>query len=266
MPVYEILEVGSGDSGGGCLFAVVLFAIGLFAVADACNSSSLWSPQGVSAEEAPASSPSGQIRSEAERGSTPLESCTTWPQASGRGSEQGASEPPKEDLPERAFRSRYVNDWLLRSLRSEDGPVVVIEMFSMSGEPPFEHRLVEALRGQNIPALAGLLKHAAFKNNRIFRRLASGDREMLQRLGLASLSGYLVLCRYRFRRVRKAQDGFKTKATLSTRLVPMSGGQPTVRGFEATGRGSYGSSMERALRQVCSDFLSSSLIGRLTRQ
>jgi len=154
---------------------------------------------------------------------------------------------------------------LLRSLRSEDEPVVVVEQFAMPGEPPFERRLFEALRGQDIPARAGVLKQAAFKNNRIFRRLARGDGEMLQRLGLAQLSGYLVLFRFRISRVRKTQDGSTTKAILSAHLVPMSGEQPAVRGFEETGRGFYGIATERALRQVCSDFLNSPLIRRLTR-
>lgn len=272
MPVYKVIEVGSGGSSGGCLFAAVLLAVGLFALADACDSSGPQSPKGISggealsAEEAPVSSPSDQTRSEEEPESPLLRSCDVWLQDLRRDREHGASEPPREDLPERPFRSRYVNDWLLRSLRSEDEPVVVVEQFAMPGEPPFEHRLVEALRGQDIPAQAGVLKQAAFKNNGIFRRLARGDGEMLQRLGLAQLSGYLVLYRYRIDRVRETQDGSTTKAILSARFVPMSGGQPTVRGFEATGRGFYGTAMERALRQVCSDFLSSSLISRLTRQ
>jgi hypothetical protein len=272
MPVYKIVEVGSGGSGGGCLFTAFLLAIGLFTLADACDSSGPRSPEGVSgdevpsAEEAPASSSSGQTRSEMEPEPSSLRSCTVGLQASRRDRKHGVSEPPREDLPERPFRSRYINDWLLRSLRSEDEPVVVVEQFAMPGEPPFERRLVEALRGQDIPAQAGVLKQVAFKNNRIFRRLARGDGEMLQRLGLAQLSGYLVLFRFRINRVRTTQDSLTTKVTLSARFVPISGGQPAVRGFEETGPGFLGIATERVLRRVCSDFLSSSLIKRLTRQ
>jgi len=176
---------------------------------------------------------------------------------------QDISAPRGNNQSQRTFRSQYVNDWVLERLQSDGQPVAVV---ATSAGSSFENRLAEALRHRGANAQVGLLKRAAFETDVVFQRLAGGDEEMLRRLGLTRLSGYLVLCRLGFREIRKTRDGYTTRAFLSVTLVPMGGGQPVRREFEAPGGGFTPDSAEKqAIQRVRNDFLGSSLTDRLTR-
>lgn len=263
MPVYKVIEVGSGGSGGGCLFTAFLLAVGLFALADACDSSGPQTSGSTTVEKKPTSPSPGRAGGQSEAESIPGPDRPASDPPSPNTSGQGTSASPDDNQSQRTSRSRYVNDWVLDRLQSEKRPIAVI---AMPGSKPFEDRLAEALRRRGANVQVGLLKRAAFETDVIFQRLAGGDRGMLRRLGLTKLSGYLVLCRLEFSRIQETRDGFTTRAFLSIILVPMEGGQPVRREFEAPGGEFTPDAAEKqALRRVRNDFLGSSLTDRLTR-
>ena len=264
MPVYKIVEVGSGGSGGGCLFTAFLLAIGLFALADACDSSGPQTSGSVAVEKKPTSPSSGRTGVQSKAESTPESDQPASDPPSPDAPGQGTSAPSGDNRSRRTFQSQYVNDWVLERLQSEKRPIAAV---AMPGSNPFEDRLAEALRRRGANAQVGLLKRAAFENDAVFQRLTGGDEEVLRRLGLTQLSGHLVLCRLEYSKIQETRDGFTTQAFLSVVLVPMGGGQPVRREFEAPGGGFTPDAAEKqALKRVRSDFLGSSLTGRLTRQ
>ena len=264
MAVYKVVEVGSAGGGSrGCLFMAFLLAIGLFALADACDSSAPQTSGSVTVEKKLTSPSPGRTGAQSEAESMPESNHTGSDRPTPNASEGGTSAPPGDNQSKRTFRSQYVNDWVLDRIQSDDQPVAVV---ATPAGRSFENRLAESLRRRGANVQTGLLKRAAFETDLVFQRLAGGDGEILRRLGLTQLSGHLVLCRLAFSTIRETRDGFTTKAFLSVALVPLEGGPPTGREFEAPGGGfTPDAAEEQALQRVRGDFLASPLTDRLTR-
>lgn len=182
-------------------------------------------------------------------------------------SEGSGSEPREDSGAEQArnlqkeYRQRYLDLSLLERLRG-DRPVALVEM---EGETSFEYSLVEGIRDRGINARSGLLKSTAFQSLDVSRGLTGGDPEILNRLGLSQLSGYLIYCRLS---VREPEPGelYKARANFSVTLVSLEGGRPIRKEFEARGGGfDPADAREQARERVRSDFLASSILDRLTR-
>jgi hypothetical protein len=247
---------------------VVVFALGLFLVSslvEQCGSSNGGTSPGTTTavttpdreegrEATPSATTSPDEEQDAKAGAP--ETTEDAPQ-----SEPSQSETQQRDRSD--YRQQYVNDWVLDRLRSDDRPVVLV---AMEGKTPFESRLVRKLRSNGMNAQAGLLKPAAFQSDELHRRLAGGDAGLLHRLGLAQLSGRLVLCRLTFGELTETRDGYTTDAYLSVTAVPLSGGHPTRRTFEAPGGGfTPADAEEQAQERVLGDLLDSTLVNTLTR-
>jgi len=161
----------------------------------------------------------------------------------------------------REYRQRYLDLSLLERLRGS-GPIALVEM---EGETSFEYSLVEDIRSRGINARSGLLKSTAFQSLDVSRGLTGGNTEMLNRLGLSKLSGYLLFCRLSLREPEPGEL-YKARANLSVILVSLEGGRPIRKEFEARGGGfDPADARGQARERVRSDFLASSIVDRLTR-
>jgi len=159
------------------------------------------------------------------------------------------------------YRQRYLDLSLLERLRGS-GPITLVEM---EGETSFEYSLVEGIRSRGINARSGLLKSTAFQSPDVSRGLTGGDAEMLERLGLSQLSGYLLFCRLSLREPEPGEL-YKARANLSVTLVSLEGGRPIRKEFEARGGGfDPADAREQARERVRSDFIASSIVDKLTR-
>lgn len=238
MPVYKVVEVGSGG-GGGCLVTAVLIALGLFALADACDSSSPQTSSNTSVEETPT------------------------PSLSDRSTPQSESAPNTKQS-EQTLRQKFINNWALQRLREEDGPVVLV---AIAGAGSFRTGLARELRRQGVNAQSGVLNKAAYESKSILRRLGSGNRKLLRRLGLTQLSGHLILGRLS---IREPDPGelYKARAQLSVSVSPIgSSAQPRQRSFETRGGGfEQAEARQQALKRLENAFLTSSIADRLPRR
>lgn len=192
-------------------------------------------------------------------------------EARGRETEQetrrSEDEPRKDNRTEqsrelrREYRQRYLDLSLLERLRGSRA----ITLVEMEGETSFEYSLVEGIRSRGVNARSGLLKSTAFQSLDVSRGLTGGDAEMLKRLGLSQLSGYLLYCRLSLREPEPGEL-YKARANLTVTLVSLEGGRPIRKEFEARGGGfDPADARGQARERVRSDFLASSIVDRLTR-
>jgi hypothetical protein len=255
MPIYKVTEVASGG-GIGCLGLFLLFGLGALVVSEVDDSGDS-SPRRTtesttSSTVEPSPEPDPEPKPDPEPVPEPESEPTPKP-----------SPAPNEQQPERTIRERFVNGWVLERLRNENGPVALIAMY---GTTAFEDRIVGALRERGVNAQSNVLKRVAYKTDPLFQRLKGGDNDVLRDLGLSRLDGHLVLCRLSLGDLNETRDGYLTKAYFSVVLVPLEGGRPARREFEARGGGfEPADAEEQARERVRSDFLHSSLADRLSR-
>lgn len=268
MPIYKIVEVGSGGTGGGCMGTLVASFIGLALLSYACDSLTSHDSGNVAVSERPTSSrsthdpsqsevsppsegepaPESEPAPETEPGSTPGK--TPEPTASG------------EDQSKPSFRQQFINDWALRRVGEKGAPVALM---AIDGSQSFTTRLVRELRKQGVNAQSDILKKAAYESDALLQRVKGGDEQVLRRLGLDQLTGHLILGRLS---IREPDPGelYKAHAHLSLNVVPLNGSQPVSREFEARGGGfDQSDAREQALERVRRAVLTSPLADQLTR-
>jgi hypothetical protein len=155
-----------------------------------------------------------------------------------------------------AYRKQYLNTDALERLRG-DGPVTLI---AAEGNDSIENRLARKLQGRSINAQSGILKAALFRSG-VSDQLTNGDRSTLQRLGLSQFSGRLILCRLSLGELTDTGRLLKTRAFLSTAVVPLDGGRVIQRRFDSRGAGfDAHTARKQATTRVLDDLLSSSVV------
>jgi hypothetical protein len=248
MSLYEVTEVESGGGIGylGMGLLLGLGALALSVVADAVDPDSRRTTGGTTSQTTdPSPKPEPDPEPEPAPEPTP---------------------PPSDEEqrePQRTLQERYVNGWVLERLQKENRPVTLVAMY---GTTAFEDRVVSALRERGVNAQTNVLKRAAFKTDPLFQRIKGGDGDVLGDLGLSQLNGHIVLCRLSLGDLRETRDGYLTKAYFSVAVVPLGGGRPARREFEAEGGGfDPADAEEQARERARSDFLASSLADRLAR-
>jgi len=259
MPIYKIVEVGSGGGGGSCLGTLFALVIGMVLLSYACDSLTSQNSGGVAVSDRPTSSNSDQTTSQPESVPDPE------PESGSRNtSEPNPPEPdaPSENEPEQTLRQRFINDWALRRFKEEERPVAPV---AIAGARSFGTRLARELRDSGVNAQSGVLKTTAYESQAFLRRLGGGDRQVLRRLGLTQLTGHLMVGRLS---IREPDPGelHKAHAQLSLNLVPLNGSQPVRSEFKARGGGfDQSDARGQALKRVRKAVLTSPIADQLTR-
>lgn len=102
---------------------------------------------------------------------------------------------------EAAFKERYVDTAAVSELRQSSAFVLVA-----IDNPSLESRIAAALRNRGITVRTGVLRNSVFGSD-IFGQLSAGDRRLLSRLGVAGLSGHILLGRAKLEEAKSARVG-----------------------------------------------------------